>query len=60
MLLFQDWMDHLDRIMAQRYCGMDTSDFPDYCWWDLWKDELDPQEAFEAWLEDPDYGPASA
>ena len=50
---FEDWMKNVDRILIGKI-GLSSRDLVDRDWWCAWDDELDPAEAIETLIADPD------
>jgi hypothetical protein len=51
---FETWMAAVDIILTKRF-GMTSADMPDWCWWDLWDENLTPSEAIADYLENEGY-----
>ena len=50
---FEDWMKRIDSILIGKI-GLGVNDLVDRDWWSAWNDELEPDEAIETLIADPD------
>lgn len=54
-MTFDSWMNEINEICNVQM-GLGVDDLPDYCWLDLYDSGLEPHDAWDSYLEDPDYG----
>jgi len=50
---FKQWMAAVDAIISRRI-GMTSSDLADTTYWDMWNDEMTPDEGAQEALENND------
>lgn len=50
---FEHWMKGVDAILVSKV-GLSSSDLVDRDWWCAWNDEMEPLDAIETLIADPD------
>lgn len=51
---FDVWMKEVDKFLIAHF-GLDHECLPDYLWYDLYEDDIEPQAAFDTYLEEDAY-----
>ena len=51
----KEWLVLVDNLLVD-FVGFQHDDIPDYNWWSLHSDGYTPEEAFEEWRKDLNYG----
>jgi hypothetical protein len=52
-MTFEQWKQQVNLLFIADY-GMDSECFPDYLWYDDYKDGFSPVDAYDNWKEDND------
>lgn len=52
-MTFTQWMHEVNRLLRPLLGGMDSRDIGDRCWRDAFDDALEPSEAIEDLIGDP-------
>ena len=54
---FDFWKKEVDKIFSNKFGGLISDDFPDYCYMSDFKDGFTPEETFENYIEEYNNNP---
>lgn len=52
---FEQWYAALNTLFARQF-GLGVDDFPDYMWWDEFDADNTPEDSFQEWCLQTNYG----
>jgi hypothetical protein len=54
-MTFAKWMEKVDNLIAQETDGFTSADLPDYCYYDAWAANLEPEDIIDEVLENASF-----
>lgn len=54
-MTFAKWMKKVDNLISQETGGFTSEDLPDYCYYDAWSANLEPEDIIDEVLENASF-----